>query len=289
MLSIVIVNWNTRDHLRQCLESIKKFVDVEYEVVVVDNASSDKSAPMVSSLFPWAKLIRNETNVGFATACNQGASTARGEVIAFINPDVRFKESLQPLLEFLGEQPNVAIVAPKILFDNGEVQPSIRRFPTPWIMFLLLSKLSRLAGRLTSWKKYGYENFNYQNLRSVEQVMGAALFIKRDVFDEIGKFDSSFFVWFEEVDLCKRVKESGYLIFYMPDVSVFHAKGRSFTQQSSLDRQINFSHSARWYASKHFGAFGYAVVWLTSWLAFIPTAVIWLFEKKLKKYQATEK
>lgn len=289
MLSIVIVNWNTRDHLRQCLESVKKFVDVEHEVVVVDNASHDKSAQMVSSLFSWVKIIRNETNVGFATACNQGASATSGEVIAFVNPDVRFKESVQPLLEFLGEQPNVAVVAPKILFDSGEVQPSIRRFPTAWIMFLLLSKLSRLASRLTSWKRYNYSNFNYSNLRSVEQVMGAALFIKREIFDEIGKFDSSFFVWFEEVDLCKRVKESGYLIFYVPDVAVFHTKGRSFTQQSSFERQMNFSRSARWYASKHFGAFGYTLVWLTSWLAFVPTAVIWLFEKQFKKYHATER
>lgn len=292
MLSIVIVNWNTRDELRQCLHSIKTHVKsrLETEVIVVDNASSDKSADMVSKFYPWVKLVKNDKNVGFGTACNMGADLTRGEVLAFINPDISFSsDSVIQLLDFLDEQPNVGVVAPKLLYDDGKLQPSVRRFPTTWVMLLMLTKLSLLARGLTSWKRYNYSNFNYENMRSVEQVMGAAMFIKRDVFEEVGKFDPSYFVWFEEVDLCKRIKEAGYLIFYIPAVEMYHTRSRSFAKQTMFERQINFSYSARVYARKHFSLMGQILVWFCSWLALILVFLVSPFDSQLKKYQATER
>jgi GT2 family glycosyltransferase len=275
------------------LDSIKIFLKdfEEYEVIVVDNASDDKSADMVKKFFPWVRLVENDANIGFGSACNMGSDKSTGDILAFINPDVRFQSatSVTEVLSFFAEQPNVAIVGPKLLFDNGVIQPSVRRFPTPLTMVLMLLKLGRLSGRLTAWKRYNYSNFNYQAMRSVDQVMGAALFIRREIFIEVGRFDQNFFVWFEEVDLCKRVKEAGYLVFFLPDMIMYHSKSRAFAQQSILARQINFSNSARYYAWKHFSIITRLIVGLVSWLAFLPTFALLPFAGKLKKYQATEK
>lgn len=291
MLSLIIVNWNTRDDLRQCIESIITHVHgIKYEIIVVDNASKDKSAQMVSSLFPNITLLSNDTNLGFGTACNQGAAKASGEFIMFLNPDVRFESDIfPPLVKFLNEQPNAAIVAPKLLYSNLTIQPSVRRFPTPYVLFLVLTKLARLAINTKAMKRYLYANFDYQQLRSVDQVMGAAFIVKKSVFQEIGGFDSTFFLWFEEVDLCKRIKNAGYLIFIYPKVSVVHIKSRTFARQSIFERQKNFSRSARWYASKHFGTFGYISVMLASWISFIPVLLLLPVANLLKKYQSTEK
>lgn len=293
MISVVVVSWNVRDELRLCLESIlraHKNSALGYEIIVVDNASSDKSPQMVASLFPNVKLLRNDTNVGFAAACNQGVAVAKGEYLLFLNPDtVLSDEGVDSLCNFLQEQPNVGVVAPKLIYEDGEIQPSVRRYPTPWIMFLLLTKLSRLAVSSVKWRRYVYDNFNYQSLRSVEQVMGAVMVMPRSVFDAVGGFDSGFFIWFEEVDLCKRVRDAGYLVFFNPVASVVHARSRSFAQQSIVWRQKQFSRSARWYASKHFGGIGYMTVWLASWFAVLLTSVLAPIATYLKKYQATER
>lgn len=293
MISVLIVSWNVRDELRLCLESIgraQKNSVHEYEVIVVDNASIDKSAQMVSSLFPAVKLIRNDTNVGFAAACNQAATIARGKYLLFLNPDtILSNDGVDPLCKFLDEQPNVGIVSPKLIYDDGEIQPSVRRYPTPWIMFLLLTKLSRFVSGTISWRRYMYANFNYLSLRSVEQVMGAAMLMPRSVFESVGGFDSGFFIWFEEVDLCKRIRDACYLVFFNPIVSVVHARSRSFSKQSILWRQKQFSRSARWYASKHFNNWGYAAVWIFSWFAVLFSAILAPISDYLKKYQATER
>ena len=293
MISVIIVSWNVRDELRLCLESIyraQKNTGQEYEIIVVDNASGDKSAQMVASLFPMVKLLRNDTNVGFAAACNQGATLAKGDYLLFLNPDTMLgDEGVSSLVKFLELQPNAGIVAPRLVYDDGVTQPSIRRFPSPFIMLLLLTKLSRMAGYSTQWNRYMYRHFDYNSLRSVEQVMGAAMLMPRSIFEAVGGFDSGFFIWFEEVDLCKRVRDAGYLVFFNPAVSVTHARARSFTQQSILWRQKQFSRSARWYASKHYGSFGYLTIWIASWLAVLVTAVLAPLADYLKQYQATER
>lgn len=292
MISFVIVSWNVRDQLRRCLESIlhaQKRTGEAYEIVVIDNASSDKSAQMVTSLFPSVRLIKNDTNVGFAAACNQGAAIATGSYLFFLNPDTELMaDGVGCLRDFLLEQPNVGIVAPKLLYEDGELQPSVRRYPTALVMVFLLLKLHRFLSWTVVWRRYMYNNFDYQSLRAVDQVMGAAMLMPKNIFDKLNGFDSGFFIWFEEVDLCKRVKEAGYLVFFNPEVTIVHTRSKSFAQQNIIWRQRQFSRSARWYASKHFSNLGYLSVWIASWVAIGISVSMMPISHKLKEYQSTE-
>lgn len=293
MVSIVIVNWNVRDLLRQCLESIDSHVRKagdEVEVIVVDNNSSDGSADFVTKFFPWVKLIRNTDNLGFGVACNMGSKIATGEYIYFINPDVRLDtNSIKPLLQFLAQQPNVGLVAPQIKNDNGTTQHSVRQFVSPLIMFLLISKLALLLSWTKLWQRYMCTNFSHQQFRSVDQVMGAAMFMRTTDFHDFGGFDPNFFIWFEEVDLCLRIKQAGKLIIFNPQAVVWHSKSRSFTQVSMLTRLRYFNNSALYYAKKHFSTSAYIAVWLMSYLTLMLVLLVNPWQNFVKKYQATER
>lgn len=257
--SFIIVNWNVRELLEKCLLSIAKFSShFNYEVIVADNASMDGSVWMMRERFPQINLIANTKNVGFAAGVNQGIKQARGEYIVLLNPDVEIKEStLEKLLDEFKNYADSGIVGGKIKNEDGSIQPSVRAYPDIWSHILITLKFQHIL-KSRAIGRYMAEDFNYDKRQEVDQVMGAFFAIRRKVIEQIGLMDERFFLWFEEVDFCKRVKTSGWKIIYTPESEVIHLGGKSFGQISSVARQRIFNKSLRYYMRKHKGL----VVWL---------------------------
>ncbi|MBN1779473.1 MAG: glycosyltransferase family 2 protein [Candidatus Buchananbacteria bacterium] len=252
-LSIIIVNWNVEKLLERCLESIYKYQgNLELEVIVVDNASKDRSLEMIKNNFPQVKLIVNQANRGFAAANNQGIEIASGRYLLLLNPDTEIKEnSLHQSLEFFRTQEKVGVMGCKILNPDGSLQPSVRRFPTITAVILILSKIAKLLPNLPALKKYLAKDFDYRESQAVDQVMGAFFLIKRELIEQIGVLDERFFIWFEEVDFCYRAKKAGWQIWYYPDAEIIHYGGSSFKQALVVRKQWLFFQSALKYFVKH--------------------------------------
>jgi len=265
MLSIITVSWNVKEHLRRCLKSIAQYAPhVPFEIIVIDNNSHDGSADMVASEFPYVKLIRNNGNLGFAKGCNQGARVAQGEFLFFLNPDTEVTAgALDTLVTFFEKNPSTGLVAPRIVEENGKLLYSIRRSPTPLIFLATLLKFQKLFPNLPFFQKYYAHDFDYTKEGSIEQPQGAAMVMRKKVFDILHGFDERFFLWLDEVDLCKRIADAGFNLKYTPHVTIMHAGGKSFRQKRILERQLLFFQSSAQYTKKHFG-------WKKAWYALLP-------------------
>lgn len=231
-LSIVIISYNTRRLLEKCLVSIYNFLSqskFKYEVIVVDNASSDSSQVMVKSKFPQVTLIENKKNLGFAIANNQGIKMAKGEYILLLNSDTEVKENaIEVLVKEAGKDKNIGVVGPKLVNPDGSYQPSVGYFPTIfkialWMMFIddipIISKII---------KPYHAERSSfYKKRQDVDWVSGACMLVKARALKKSGLFDEKIFMYGDEVELCFRIKESGYLILYTPEGAILHHKGAS--------------------------------------------------------------
>lgn len=266
-ISIIIVNWNVREHLKRCLHSLFVYAPkVDFEVIVIDNASIDTSVEMVRQEFSHVKLVCNTENYGFARGCNQGAHLAKGEYLFFLNPDTEVKENtLSILYDTIRNHPKCGMVAPTILQENGDVLPSIRRFPTPLVMLALFCKMQKFFPKTSLFKWYYAHDIDYSKIQEVEQPQGAALFVRTEVFNELNGFDENFFLWLDEVDLCKRMKEKGYSILLVPEAHIMHVGGKSFHQKPLTERQRIFFQSSLYYLKKHFG--------FKAWYAIIPLKI----------------
>ncbi len=252
-LSIIIVSWNVEKLLRKCLNSILKFQgDLDIEVIVVDNVSSDNSAEMVKEEFPKFKLIANKKNLGFAKANNQGILASSGDLILALNPDTEIIDgTLQKMVNFMQKNENIGIAGCKHLNPDLTFQPSVRRFPNLFIILILLTKIAKILPKISFLYKYLARDLNYKITQPVEQVAGSFFLIRKQLIDQIGIFDEKFFIWFEEVDMCKRAINAGWQVWYVSDASIIHHGGQSFKQQLALKNQKIFFNSAWYYLKKH--------------------------------------
>ncbi|MBI3963598.1 MAG: glycosyltransferase family 2 protein [Candidatus Kerfeldbacteria bacterium] len=249
-ISIVIVSWNVKPLLKRCIASIRKDAPGA-EIIVVDNASHDGSADMVADE-SGVRLIRNATNRGFAAATNQGLRVASRGTLLLLNPDA----ALQPgaataLVSYLQNHPAVGIVGPRLVAPDGEMQRSVRAFPQLSDQVLILLKLHHLMPRMPSLRRYFMHGFDAARTQPVDQVMGAAFAFRRDVLDRVGAFDESFFVWFEEVDYCRRAADAGLSVHYLAEPAVTHIGGASFRQMLAIPEQLQFTRSLLRYFWKH--------------------------------------
>ncbi len=254
-LSIIIVSWNVKQLLINCLNSIYTYLGdqpINFEVIVVDNASSDKTVEAVKSAFPQVKLIANQRNLGFAQANNQAIKLAQGKYIFLLNPDTQLIDSsLLKLIEFVEQQPQPCLVGPKLLYSDGRLQPSVRRLPSFGDQFLILLKLHNFFPHLAPLRRYYMADFNYQQTAEVEQLMGAAILVPRQIFNQLGLLDERFWLLFEEVDFCQRARAAGYKIYFYPSARLIHHKGQSFKRRRTLAKQMNFNHNLFIYFKKH--------------------------------------
>lgn len=231
-LAILIVSWNTRELLRQCLTSLQaELATISAEVILVDNASADGSAEMAGAEFPWVRLIANETNRGFAAANNQALALSSAEYILLLNPDTEVKPgAIRSLLDFLKAHPKAGIAAPQLLNSDGTIQRSCRQFPTFAGMLFELMGLSKMFPNDKRFGAYKMLDFNHDCERQVDQPEGACLLLPRKVIDEVGSLDEGYFMLFEEVDWCYRIKKAGWEIWFTPAAQVVHHYGQSIKQ-----------------------------------------------------------
>ena len=254
-LDIIIVNWNTGDYLRRCLESIPQALTDEFElnrVVVVDNASSDGSAEMLTEPDLPLIVIRNNENRGFAAACNQGASGSEADYLLFLNPDTRlYPESLGRPIRFMESKDHsrVGICGVKLLDEDGRATTAFARFPSLALYASQMFRLPRLFRKIVPRHIIPPEELS--NSREVDQIIGAFFMIRKDLFERLNGFDERFFVYFEEVDLSLRAKQEGYASYYLSDAAALHV-GRVSSQKSSM-MSLYYSLSSRLkYTLKHF-------------------------------------
>lgn len=270
-LSIVIVNWNTREYLLGALGSIyANPPPFPFEVVVVDNASQDGSAEAVRERYPRARLLANADNAGYARGNNQGLAEARGRYVLLLNPDVVVPAgALETAGRCAESAPDVAAVAVRLANPDGSVQPSVRGFPTPAALLWEITGLSRIFPRSRRLGAYRMAWFGYDREADVDQPMGTFLLITREALADVGPLDERFPIFFNEVDWCYRARRRGWRIRFTPQATVTHFGGGS-TRQVSADMAWESRRGLLGFYRKHYASPAFApVFWLaaaSSWL-----------------------
>ncbi len=251
-ISVVVVSYNSARYLPALLSSIRDQTHAaKYEMIVVDNASSDGSADLVERDFPWVRVLRREANSGLSQAVNDGAAASNGRHIAVLNPDITFDhDMLTPLAAYLDAHGDIGVVAPKLLDPDRTLQMSCRTFPGHGnALFGRYSLLTRLLPGNRFSRGYLMSGFDHAVTRDVDWVSGAALMFPRATFDRVGGWDPGFFLFSEDVDFCKRVHDAGQRVVYHPGVWVYHRIGIS---KHASPRVILERHRSMWrYYCKH--------------------------------------
>ncbi len=225
-VSIVIVSWNTRDLLRDCLESLRATEDVSVEVFVVDNDSLDGSASTVAAEFPRVRLIRNAENVGFARAANQALRSARGRYRMLLNSDTRVPDAaLGRLIMYMDAHSGVGACGPQLRHFDGTLQPTGRAFPTLLASMIAITPVPGWVRRAT-WDRY--ERRDYGCTAEVDELCGAALVLRAEALAHVGLLDEAFFFFGEDVDLCWRLRDAGWSVVYLPEAVIEHGWGGSW-------------------------------------------------------------
>lgn len=255
-LSIVIVNYNVRYFLEQCLRSVAKALEgIEAEVFVVDNNSQDSSVEMVRNLFPWVHLIENTDNPGFSKANNQAIRQAQGEYILLLNPDTVVEEhTFHKSLEFMAQHPDAGGLGIKMIDGKGNYLPESKRgLPTPWVAFNKIFGLSALFPRSKRFARYYLGHLSPDENQEVEVLAGAYMLMPKKVLDKVGLLDEDFFMYGEDIDLSYRITKGGYKNYYLADSTIIHYKGES-TKKGSLNYVRVFYKAMVIFTEKHFSS-----------------------------------
>lgn len=227
-LSIVILNYNTKELLKDCLQSLMDVKDeVDFEVIVSDNASTDGGPDMVRKDFPEVTLLEGE-NVGFSKGNNRAKDTVKGKMVLFLNPDtIVHRHTLEETVRYLKEHKDVGVVSCKLVLPDGSFDKDTRRsFPTPWVTFChLVLKADRFFPKSKLFGKYWYGYIPENKIHEVDALQGAYFLTWKKILDKVGWFDEGYFFDGEDIDLSWRIKQAGYKLVYYPRVSITHLKG----------------------------------------------------------------
>lgn len=229
LLSICILTLQARDYLRDCLDSIYAHPSQgDFEIIVVDNGSTDGTREMLEVDFPHVKLIKNSTNLGFSVPMNQAMRAGTGAFLLLLNPDTLVHPNMfAQLLEFMHANPNVGICGPKVLNTDGSLQEPCRRGePTPWAVVSYFLGLSRLFPHSKLFGGYLMNYMDADQTHAVAGVSGSCMLVRREVVDQIGYLDERFFAYQEDADYCFRTREAGWLVYYVPTAQITHYGGQ---------------------------------------------------------------
>ncbi|MCC6475566.1 glycosyltransferase family 2 protein [bacterium] len=256
-VAVIIVSFNSRDDVLECLAALEDDIASELvEVIVVDNGSNDDSPAAIASQFPAVKLIALQENLGFASACNVGIQNSCAPSILLLNPDTKVRPgAIASLHEALAAHPDWGIVGPRMVDQHGHSYCAARTLPTVWRLITETLTLYRLFPHSALFNSYLYGDVNLDNLDRVEQIEGSALMISQRARAQVGNLDSRFFIYFEEVDWCKRVADAGFEIHVVKDAEVMHRRSTTMSKFFIFSRQAR-AQSAMNYFLKHHGKFG---------------------------------
>lgn len=257
-LTTVVVTYNSADTLEGCLQAAVRWLPPEGRIVVVDNASTDESVA-IARRFPQVQVLANRHNAGFGAACNQGAAHAPAEFYLFLNPDVRLLTAVDPLMD-AARQSGYGGATGLLLDGDGDAPQrgfGIRKLPTPTSLTFETLGLNRLAPRNAVNRRYRCLDHSYDHACDTEQPAGAFLLVRREAWDMVGGFNEDFHpVWFEDVDLCKRLADAGFKLRYLPEARAAHVGGHSVKHLPSEARLTYWYGSLLKYSSLHFQPFG---------------------------------
>jgi GT2 family glycosyltransferase len=252
-VSAIVVSYNVGYLLERTLDAVCHSQDATVELIVVDNASSDGSVELVASRFPDALLIRNKSNVGFGAASNRGIMQSRGEFVMFLNPDVVVDDRcISELATLLRLHPKVGAAGPRLLRPDGRPDLAARRsFPTPSVALFRVTGLSRRFARSRKLNRYNLGYLSDDEVHEIDAGTAACLMVRRSALEQIGGFDTDFFMYGEDLDLCLRLKKNDWKIFYVPSAIAIHEKGASSRQATSA--MLWEFHRAMWiFHRKHY-------------------------------------
>lgn len=256
-LSIVILNYNTKDLLQGCLKSLERVSgEVDFEIIVVDNGSKDSSVKFVEDLIQkksYIRLIKNKSNLGFAVGNNKARKSCRGKYVLFLNSDtIVNKNTLQKCIEYLGENSKVGALTCKLVLPTGELDKDARRaFITPWIGLVhIFLKLDRLFPKSKIFGGYWYEYISADTVHEVDSLQGAFFLTRKKILDKVGWFDEDYFLDGEDIDLSWKIKNDGWKNIYFPKVSIVHlkgaTKGKNETRFSDSQKKVSFSEKRKY-------------------------------------------
>ncbi|MDD5360685.1 MAG: glycosyltransferase family 2 protein [Ignavibacteria bacterium] len=235
-LTIALVTWNSEDEIAECLNTLfystAKIPNLKLETVIVDNDSSDNTVKVVENFLRMTDqkivFIKNDSNLGFTKACNQAIHASTGDYVFILNPDTEiFDDAIEKLVNYLDAHDDVGVVSPQLITFSGNIQFSCRTFPTYRDLFFEMSLLSTLFPKSEYFSRWKMRYFDHNSTREVDQPMGAALLLKRKVLEAVGGLDERFIMFYNDVDFCKRIHDSGFKLVFLHTARVRHIQGIS--------------------------------------------------------------
>lgn len=252
-LSVIILNYNVRYFLEQCVASVQEaLTNIDSEIIVVDNHSSDDSCEMIKSRFPDVKLIKNNSNLGFPKGNNIGVAQAKGDYICILNPDTVVPEdTFEKILAFAEKQANLGIVGCKLIDGSGNFLPESKRgIPTPFVALTKIFGLYKLFPNWRFFNRYYAEHLSENETGEVEILVGAFMVMKRDLYNEMGGFDENCFMYSDDIDLSYMALKSGKSNYYFHETSVIHYKGESTVRDGLYMKR--FREAMQFFYNKHY-------------------------------------
>ena len=252
-LSVIILNYNVRYFLELCMLSVESALqNIDAEIIVVDNNSSDESCEMIKFRFPNVKLIKNNQNVGFPKGNNSGVAVAKGEYVCILNPDtVVAEDTFEKVLAFAKKQDNLGIIGVKLIDGRGNFLPESKRgIPTPWVAFTKICSLYKIFPKWALFNQYYAQHLSENKTGKVEILVGAFMFVKKELYDAVGGFDEDCFMYSDDIDLSYRVLREGKTNYYYHDTTIIHYKGESTVKDGTYMKR--FQEAMEFFYKKHF-------------------------------------
>jgi GT2 family glycosyltransferase len=284
-LSTIIVSWNVKEKLRENLRALfRSKGDLNFEIFVIDNNSKDGSAEMVKNEFPSVRLIANNDNLGFAKANNQAIKQTKGDFILLLNPDMKvFPDTLVNMVNWMRENNKASVAGCYLVDENGNTVKHVRKFPRLSDQFAITLKLPHIFSGVIN--DYLRSDFDYSKPAKVDSIRGGFFMIRRETIEKVGLLDERYFLWFEEVDFCRRVKNKGGQVWYTPSAKCVDYVGQSFSQVKRGKTQKYFRDSMLKYFKKWHTGLEY---WILRIVWPIGIIIAWIGEKlKIKSRTRT--
>jgi GT2 family glycosyltransferase len=253
-LSIVILNYKSKELTAHCVNTIRKSgKEEDFEIIIVDNDSGDNSAEFLHNAFPEIRVIANKKNLGYGAGNNIGIKQAKGDYVLILNPDVEMEyPEIRKMLTYIKNYPDVGIVGPQLIYPNGQIQDSYRKFPKFCDLIIKRTNLHKFPifkKRMTDYLMHGV---NPHKIQEVDWLVGAALLVPRWAFKMVGYFDERYFLFLEDTDLCRRAWERGLKVMYFPEAKAIHnhqrlSQGKSWRVLLNKNLYIHMSSASKYF------------------------------------------